>query len=173
MLFYISHIEGIQQKQIENILKTDLNISSKKELLMEYEKMIHDGIKFITKEDKEYPEKLKNIYDFPYWLYVKGNVSILNELSVAIIGSRNCSKYGENVAKDIAIDLAEKNITVVSGMARGIDTYAHIGSLIGNGKTIAVLGSGFDNIYPKENEMLIKKILEKGRGHYFRISTGS
>lgn len=119
-------------------------------------------MKYITMKDKQYPEKLKTIYAPPKGLYVKGNLSLLNEYAVAIIGSRNCSRYGEIVAKKFGIDLAKIGITVISGMARGIDTFAHIGCLTGNGKTVAVLGSGLNKIYPKENEKLYYKILEKG-----------
>lgn len=119
-------------------------------------------MKYITIENNNYPEKLKNIYNPPKGLYVKGDIKLLNKPSVAIIGSRNCSKYGEIVAKEFANELARMKITIISGMARGIDTFAHIGSIIGNGKTIAVLGSGLNKIYPKENEKLYYKILEKG-----------
>ncbi len=119
-------------------------------------------MKYIAITDSKYPEKLKNIYDPPKGIYIEGNLELLSKPSIAIIGSRNCSRYGEMVAKKFGIDLAKKNIVVISGMARGIDTFAHIGCLIGEGKTIAVLGSGFKNIYPKENEKLFYKILEKG-----------
>lgn len=119
-------------------------------------------MEYITFESKYYPEKLRNIYNPPKRLYIKGNVQLLNEQSVAIIGSRNCSKYGETVAKSFAMELGKNGIVTISGMAKGIDTFAHIGSLIGNGETIAVLGSGLNRIYPKENEKLFYKILEKG-----------
>ena len=118
-------------------------------------------MEYISIENEKYPEKLKHIYNPPKGLYIKGNTEILNEPSVAIIGSRNCSKYGEIVAKRFSIDLAKKGIVVISGMAIGIDAFAHVGSLIGKGKTIAVLGSGLNCIYPKENENLYYKILEK------------
>ena len=123
---------------------------------------IRRGLKYITINNKEYPEKLKNIYNPPKGLYAIGNLDLLNLPSVAIIGSRNCSRYGEMVAKKFGQDIAKKGIAVVSGMARGIDTFAHIGCLLGNGKTIAVLGSGLNNIYPKENEKLFHRIIEKG-----------
>ena len=119
-------------------------------------------MKFITINDNEYPKNLKTIYNPPKGLYVEGNTQLLNEYAVSIIGSRNCSRYGEIVAKKIALDLVRNKIIVISGMAKGIDTHAHIGALIGDGKTIAVLGAGFNNIYPRENEKLYNKILEKG-----------
>ncbi len=119
-------------------------------------------MKYITIENEKYPEKLKNIYNPPKGLYIEGNIDLLKQPAVAIIGSRNCSKYGEIVAKRFAIDLAKKGIVVISGMAIGIDSFAHIGTLVGKGKTIAVLGSGLNCIYPRENEKLYYKILEKG-----------
>ncbi|MBR6033168.1 MAG: DNA-processing protein DprA [Clostridia bacterium] len=147
----------LNEQQCKQILETKFN-----ELILEQEKLKQDGIKFITKDDKLYPENLKNIFDPPYWIYIKGNAQTLNKRSVAIIGSRNCSKYGENVSKRIAYYLAKQDICVVSGLARGIDTKAHEGCVIGNGTTIAVLGSGLNNIYPQENIPLYSKIIEKG-----------
>ena len=79
-----------------------------------------------------------------------------------IIGSRNCSRYGETVAKKLAHDIGKKNIHVISGMAKGIDAFAHIGCMNSKGKTLAVLGCGVDNIYPKENEGVYKNILQTG-----------
>lgn len=116
---------------------------------------------FITIEDERYPKKLKEIYDYPYWLYVKGNVQLLQERCIAIIGSRNCSRYGEKVAKEISYGLAKK-VNIISGLAKGIDTYAHMWCMKAGGKTIAVLGCGVDNVYPKENEIVYKSILSTG-----------
>ena len=112
--------------------------------------------------DKKYPDKLKNIYCPPKQLYVIGNTEILNDKSIGIIGSRNCSKYGEKVAKEFSYKLSQYNINIISGLARGIDSFAHIGCVMAKGKTIAVLGSGFNYIYPKENLWLCKRILEEG-----------
>ena len=108
-------------------------------------------LEIIKENDKTYPEKLRQIYDRPAKLYVKGNIDILNNKSIAIIGSRNCSKYGMEVAYKFGYGLAKKGITIISGLARGIDAYSHWGTVKANGKAIAVLGSGFNNIYPKEN----------------------
>lgn len=112
--------------------------------------------------DKYYPEKLKKIYAPPGELYVLGDKTILNEKSIAIIGCRKCSNYGANVAKKISYELSKKGINIVSGLARGIDTYAHIGTISANKKTIAVLGSGLDNIYPPENKRLCEEIIKNG-----------
>ena len=119
-------------------------------------------MKIIKIEDKNYPQRLLKIYDPPKQLYVLGNERILNEPGIAMVGSRNCTKYGEQTARSLAYNLAKYNINVISGMAKGIDSATHIGSIMGNGKTIAVLGSGFNHVYPKENMQLFNKILESG-----------
>ncbi len=118
-----------------------------------------NNIKVISINDKEYPESLKRIYDPPIVLYANGNLNLLNNKSIAIVGCRLCSVYGKIITKKLAYNLSEKNITIISGMARGIDTYAHIGALEAKGRTIAVLGSGIDVIYPKENERLYYEII--------------
>lgn len=119
-------------------------------------------IKIIKKEDKEYPEKLLKIEKPPEKLYVLGDESLLNKKSIAIIGSRDCTMYGYEQAKKFAQELAKENICIVSGMAIGIDSAAHIGAKGENGKTIAVLGSGFNHIFPEENKELFYEILEQG-----------
>ena len=119
-------------------------------------------IKIIKIEDKNYPEKLKNIYNPPKVLYVLGNEKILNETTIAIVGSRDCTKYGAQNAYKFAHEISKRNICVISGFARGIDAYAHKGALLEKGKTIAVLGCGLDIIYPSENFELYKKIVQVG-----------
>lgn len=116
-------------------------------------------MKRIQIEDANYPEKLKKIKNAPNQLYLMGNREILNNQSIAIIGSRNCTSKGYETARKFAYDLASMGICVVSGMAEGIDTAAHIGALEAKGKTIAVLGSGFNHIFPERNKKLFKKIL--------------
>lgn len=114
----------------------------------------------ITIEDKEYPESLKQIKNPPKRLYLKGNIKLLKTPGIAIVGARNCTQYGEKMAKKFAKELAEFGITIISGMALGIDSYAHISTLEANGNTIAVIPSGHSNIYPKENQKLYNQILE-------------
>ena len=118
----------------------------------------------INIESKEYPEKLKNIYDPPVKLYILGNKQLLNQKGIAIVGTRKATQYGKKVAFDFARNLSEQGINIISGLAVGIDSYAHLGTLQHNnkGKTIAVLGSGLDNIYPKENIELAKQIIKSG-----------
>jgi len=112
-------------------------------------------------EDKNYPKLLKKISNPPKILYCKGNL-LKNEKCLAIVGTRRCSDYGREIAFSIARDLARTGITIVSGMARGIDSFGHLGALEGKGRTIAVLGTGLDeeSIYPKENLKLARKISE-------------
>ena len=115
----------------------------------------------VNMNSKYYPERLRNIEDPPKELYCLGNLELLNyKNNIAIIGSRNCSRYGERAAKDFAYNLAKEDICIVSGLARGIDSFSHIGALNAEGKTIAVLGSGLDNIYPKENIKLVEEIIK-------------
>ena len=160
--FGISHLERLSKEEVKDLVRKYSGIHADEKLITEYKKMINQNIHFITIEDNEYPEKLKNIYDPPFWIYIKGDISILNNPSVAVIGSRNCSEYGVYTARKIGEDLAKIGIVVISGMAKGIDKFAHIGCINAGGKTIAVLGSGFDNVYPKENKKLFEKIVNEG-----------
>ena len=117
-------------------------------------------IRLIKITDKKYPKKLLQIDDPPEQLYVIGNDKLLNKDSIAIVGSRGCSPYGDKYAKEFANKIAKKDICIVSGMALGIDTGAHKGAFKEKGRTIAVLGAGFNNIYPEENKELYEEILE-------------
>ena len=101
--------------------------------------MKENHIDVITIYDKEYPQKLKQIYDPPVVIFVKGNKNILNEKSLSIVGCRNCTKYGEKVARKLAYELSLNNINIISGLAKGIDSFAHIGAIDAKGKTIAVV----------------------------------
>lgn len=122
-------------------IRTILSAKNKNNIYRYIENMIKDGIKVITIKDKEYPIKLRYIYDYPVVLYIKGNINILNKKSIAIIGSRECTDYGRVLAKKIAGELSSKDIYVISGLAKGIDTYSHLGAIKEQAKTIAVLGS--------------------------------
>ena len=124
--------------------------------------MKEKNIQILTIKDEDYPYLLKQIYDPPSVIYIKGNKEILSQNGIAIVGSRNCSLYGQEIAKYLSYQLAKKGIHIISGLARGIDTFSHIGTLQAKGKTIAVLGSGLDVIYPPENAKLAEKIVETG-----------
>ncbi len=131
----------------------------KKALDNEIEELQKQKISIVTIQDKEYPQILKQIYDYPLMLYVKGNKNILNNIGIAIIGCRDCTEYGRKASEYFAYNLASENITIISGMARGIDAFSHIGALKAKGKTIAVLGNGVDIIYPKQNEKIYNQII--------------
>lgn len=126
------------------------------------EKALGDGIQILDYRDGQYPKMLRKICDPPLILFVKGNLQILNTPCVAIVGSRRCSVYGSEVTLRLARELSGHGLTVVSGMARGIDSKAHWGALQGSGNTIAVLGTGVDVIYPRENRKLYGRICEAG-----------
>lgn len=119
-------------------------------------------IRKITIDDAEYPRSLKNIYDPPKVLYVNGMLSEQDEMAVALVGSRRASQYGLEACEKLAYELALRGVTIVSGMARGIDSAGHRGALRANGRTIAVLGSGHGDIYPPENEKLYNEIVKSG-----------
>lgn len=120
-------------------------------------------IKSIAYSEDKYPEKLKNYDDAPFILFYKGNIMPLNEgYNISIVGSRKYSNYGKDVTKIICKDLCANNINIISGMAKGIDSFAHESCLDNEGYTCAVLGSGLDIVYPKENLKIFKKIVESG-----------
>ncbi len=119
-------------------------------------------MKIIKSTQKNYPEKLLKIKNYPKKLYVEGNLELFDKPIVAIVGSRDCSEYGKEQAKRFSEELSKKGICIISGLARGIDTIAHINSIEKEGKTIAVLASGFKNIYPPENKILVEKIVNSG-----------
>lgn len=119
-------------------------------------------LKKIMIEDEIYPERLKNIPNPPKQLYILGNEQILEEKNIAIIGSRVCTPEGAKIAEQFSKILSRNGICIISGMAKGIDTAAHLGALKTGGKTIAVLGGGFNYIYPKENTNLFFSIIENG-----------
>jgi len=124
--------------------------------------MEKEGIRALCYEDAEYPPLLKQIYDPPQRVFYKGKIKEIDINAVAIVGARRCSLYGYRTAEKIAYELALRGITVISGMARGIDSAAHIGALKAKGRTIAVMGSGFRHIYPPESEGLSRQICEQG-----------
>lgn len=171
-------IKGIGNETINNILDKKI----RKEVDKHISYMLKNNINIISIQDKEYPNNLKEIYDFPISLYIKGNKEILNNKNIAIIGCREASDYGKKAAKYFGYNLAKEGINIVSGLAKGVDSYSHIGNLcalieesypqnnsypqadklIKCGKPIAVVGNGLDMVYPAENKKLEKKIIELG-----------
>lgn len=145
---------GLTDQDINKIVELRNNFNPGQEM----EKLIKTDTKVLFFDDLAYPQNLKNIYDPPALLYIKGRIEPLDSRSIAVVGARKPSPYGVMVAEKIAGDLAQNDVCVVSGMARGIDTAAHRGSLKKRGKTIAVLGSGLDQVYPRENKGLMEEI---------------
>lgn len=119
-------------------------------------------VRALTRLSDDYPPLLGEIYDPPATLYVRGSADLSAERTIAVVGSRRCSRDGQRAAREISEALAQHDVTVVSGLARGIDTCAHEGALSGRGATIAVLGSGVDVAYPPENQRLMEGILDSG-----------
>ena len=108
-------------------------------------------IKEIKKEDIEFPLLLKEIKNYPIKLYAAGNIELLREKCIAIVGCRDATNYGKYIARKLSFNISKQGFVIVSGLALGIDTCAHLGALDNNGRTIAVLGSGLKSIYPKDN----------------------
>ena len=162
-------VEGIGEKIAEEILSNKYRIGLKEEI----KKLKKEKVELISIYEEEYPENLRQIYDKPICLYVKGNKEILNEFSLAIIGCRENSTYGKEVATAVVKGLAKKNIITVSGLARGIDSISHKETLKQGGRTIAVIGSGLDIIYPYENTNLAKEIIKTGGAIISEYSLGT
>ena len=172
LLQYFKTIENLYNAKEEELLKVDgigkklaqviLDQITRGKVDKHIDFMIKHGVDIISIQDEEYPQMLKGIYDPPISLYIRGNKTILNNLSISVIGCRECSKYGKNVAYELAYNIAKENINIVSGLARGIDSTAHKGAIMAKGTTIAVLGNGLDTIYPSENISLANEILKSG-----------
>ncbi|MGI8554784.1 MAG: DNA-processing protein DprA [Pyrinomonadaceae bacterium] len=156
-----SELESARLKPdtIESIIKREFYAKAEEELA----KVREIGGEILILDDGSYPFLLREIDDPPITLYVKGNWrACFDAPCVGVVGSRRCSTYGENASLMLSRDLAERGICIVSGLARGIDTAAHKGAIEAKGKTIAVLGTGIGQVYPKENAKLVDKILETG-----------
>ena len=173
----VYYIEETQLNQLEFLNEKERNtiLQAKKQggPGAEYEKLLEKKIRFIPWFSEEYPERLKEIEDFPYALYVKGSLPEKNSRKAAIVGARRCTPYGEKYAVDFARMLAGCGVEVISGMARGIDGMGHRGALMSGGKTYAVLGCGADVCYPKEHIGLYADILEQGGGILSELPPGT
>jgi DNA processing protein len=144
---------------VDSIIARDLHPRAEAEL----ENVKQIGCDILILDDGVYPSLLREIYDPPITLYVKGAwTECLDQPCVAIVGSRRCSTYGQNAAMMLARDLAQRGVTIVSGFARGIDAAAHRGAIEGGGRTIAVLGTGIDEVYPRDHKSLAGELLNAG-----------
>ncbi len=151
-------VRGIGEDTAESIVNWEKNVKLSGEL-----KNIADfGCHVVTQSDPEYPEMLRQIYDPPIVLYVKGTLTAKDKNSVAMVGSRMTTPYGIEVARKLSYQLAYMGVTVVSGGARGIDSAAHQGALTAKGRTIAVLGTGINLVTPPENAELFERIAANG-----------
>lgn len=149
---------GLGPKTVENLIQVRSQIS----LDRIWQNIQDQDIQVFTWVDESYPRRLKEILQPPPVLYVRGNMLPADDWAVAIVGTRRMTAYGRLVAEDTALVLAANGVTVVSGLARGIDSAAHRSALEGGGRTLAVLGCGVDQIYPAENRRLAEKIIHQG-----------
>jgi DNA processing protein len=154
----LAAVGGIGEKTIRAIKE----FPSERMAAGELKKVKDLGASILTLHDQGYPKNLLQIYDPPPLLYVRGELGVGNPLMIAMVGSRRGSSYGRGVTKRISKELASAGVTVVSGMARGIDTFAHLGALEAGGRTVAVFGCGIDVIYPPENKKLFAEIIDHG-----------
>ncbi len=154
----LAKIDGVGLKIAERIATTRAKFDAASELELA-QKL---GVWIISLDDERYPPVLKQIYDPPPVLYIKGNLTRQDNLCISIVGSRRCSLYGQEQSSRFAHFLSSAGFTICSGMARGIDTAAHQGALSAGGRTIAVQGCGLANIFPPENKKLFELIAESG-----------
>jgi DNA processing protein len=160
-LFYASAADlealGLDEENATRLVSPGVLERAEKEI----EKLHRKKYTILTLEDRDYPSFLRETFDPPCVLYCAGKVDVLGVLAVSIVGARKPTPYGRAVAEKLAFDLASRGMVIVSGLARGIDSVAHWGALRG-GRTVAVMGSGLDVVYPKENRRLFEEILETG-----------
>jgi DNA processing protein len=154
----LRQVRGIGEKLSESISAQCREIDPAEE----FERAASMGVRIVTQADQEYPNALRKIYDPPLALYVYGSFVGQDVHSIGIVGSRKATHYGLNTADRLAYQLCQSGFTVVSGLARGIDTAAHHGALKARGRTIAVLGSAIDQLYPPENSELADLIAHQG-----------
>ncbi len=156
----INDLRGLDFLSINNASKL-LDSKYKDKVEIHLDNIVKNDIKIVTINDSYYPDYLKNIYDPPVVLYMKGTLQ-KNEKIVAVVGSRKATLYGLDIAEKISYELTKCGITVISGMARGVDSKAHRGALGAKGRTIAILGCGLDIVYPYENKSLRDEIVKNG-----------
>lgn len=150
-------IVGIGTKVAKSIVENKSLEESKES----YEKCRKLNIQVVTKESSNYPIQLRNNMKAPLVLYVRGNLNKIDK-AVAIVGSRRCTQYGKDITIELAAALSDQNIPIISGMAKGIDSYAHTVALHNKNYTIAILGTGVDKCYPSEYLSLMNRIIEEG-----------
>jgi DNA processing protein len=163
--------EAVFRASLTELESTDIQASSAQSIAtgksselarQELARAAGDGVAVLSMDDPLYPTRLKEIYDPPLVLYVRGPSEVLSRPGIAMVGTRHPTPYGSGMAERLACDLAGQGLVIISGMARGVDTASHRGAISAKGKTIAVFGTGVDVIYPKENSRLSEQILALG-----------
>jgi DNA processing protein len=154
----LNRIRGLTPAVCQSIVEHRDRIPVEREMDM----IDRHGCKVITIQDESYPVNLKAIYDPPQVLYVKGELLPTDSFAISVVGTRTASSYGKAVAEQISNQLAARGVTIISGMAYGIDAAAHKGALSAGGRTIAVMGNGLDIVYPARNVSLMEKIISSG-----------
>jgi len=149
---------GVDNSVIRAIIASRPKISLDEEM----EKLEHYGVRVLTYHDEEYPARLKEIYDYPPLIYIRGSLLPEDEWCLAVVGTRRATVYGRQVTEEIVADLARSRITIVSGLAKGIDSIAHRAALEAGGRSIAVFACGLDSVYPAENLELARNIMQHG-----------
>ena len=151
-------LAGLDRGSIQAISSWRTKIS----LEAEMEKLDRYGVKVFTYKDSGYPSRLREIYDYPPLIYVRGSLLPEDEWCLAVVGTRRATVYGRQVTEEIVTDLAQSKITIVSGLARGIDSVAHQAALAAGGRSIAIFACGLDVVYPSENANLARNIMQQG-----------
>ena len=168
---FFGNIENVFSASLTELEAAGLNASSAQSLgtgralELAHEELIRAnaaGARLIALEDHQYPAQLKQIYDPPLVLYVRGNPAVISDPGIAVVGTRHPTPYGSGMAERLACDLAARGLVIFSGMARGVDTAGHRGAIAAKGKTVAVFGTGVDVPYPKENTRLMEQLLALG-----------
>ena len=149
---------GLEPKVVETVLHCRPRISLDKEM----EKLERYGVQALPWRHPAYPPRLKEIYDPPPVLFVRGSVLPQDEVGVSVVGTRKPTIYGRQVTEELVAELVRNRITIISGLARGIDAVAHRTALSNGGRTIAVFASGLDTVYPAEHSPLVREVLERG-----------
>ena len=149
---------GLSSRLVENLCQLRVQVN----LEQIWERIQAQNIQVLTWEDEEYPRRLKEIEQPPPVLYLRGDLKLEDDWAVAIVGTRRITAYGRQVAEEVSATLARNGVTVVSGLARGVDAVAHQAAVHAGGRTLAVLGSGVDRIYPPENQRLAEQIISHG-----------
>ena len=168
---YFGNLEGAWKATPAELKQSGLDSGSihaitswrpKISLEAEMEKLDRYGVKVVTCHDPDYPSRLKEIYDYPPLLYVRGSLLPEDEWCLAVVGTRRATVYGRQVTEEIVADLTRSKITIVSGLAKGIDSIAHHSALDAGGRSIAVFACGLDIVYPSENANLARRIIQQG-----------